>query len=108
MYISFVSQADILCEMSKRRANSLDFIILITGAVHEGKGNHLKQVLFETVRLLKNGGLLFVQGLPEILPSLGVYLDRYLRFKYWFAIESEIIEKTGLPSVHAAVLLFAK
>jgi site-specific DNA-methyltransferase (adenine-specific) len=60
------------------------------------------------VRVLRNGGLLFVQGLPEYLPELGVFLDSQLNFKYWIAIESEELETNGLPSVHGAVMLFSK
>jgi hypothetical protein len=61
------------------------------------------------VRVLKNGGLLFVQGRPDYLPELGVYLDQRLNFKYWIAIESTMQRRdSGLPSVHAAVLLFTK
>jgi len=53
--------------------------------------------------------LLFVQGRPDYLPELGVYLDQRLDFKYWIAIESTIqYRESGLPTVHAAVLLFTK
>lgn len=95
--------------------NSLDSIIVVTAALFKVEGldllnaNALKAYLDECVRALKNGGLLFVQGCPEYLPELGVYLDRYLNFKYWIAVESTIQHReSGLPSVHGAVLLFAK
>ena len=81
--------------------------------------DRLKAYLDECVRVLKHGGLLFVQGSPDYLPELGVYLDQRLNFKYWIAIESttqhrdqglpcEYFILQGLPSVHAAVLLFTK
>ncbi len=65
--------------------------------------------LAESVRALRDGGLLFVQGRPDYLPELGVYLDQRLNFKYWIAVESTMQQRGhGLPSVHAAVLLFTK
>jgi len=60
------------------------------------------------VRVLKEGGLLFVQGLPHVLPAAGVFLEKHLTFKYWFAIKSTPLEGRPLPSVHAGVLLFVK
>jgi site-specific DNA-methyltransferase (adenine-specific) len=60
------------------------------------------------VRVLKNGGIFFVQGIPKVLPELGVFLEKQLTFKYWFAVESTLVETTGLPSAHAAVMLFTK
>lgn len=60
-------------------------------------------------RVLKNGGLLFVQGLPRYLSKIGVFLDRLFNFKYWIAVESEVRQFTsGLPSSHVGVLLFVK
>jgi len=89
--------------------NSLNFIVIVTAALNPANSGELKAYLDECVRVLKNGGLLFVQGRPEYLPELGVYLDQYLNFKYWIAIESQLQHKgAGLPSVHAAVLLFTK
>jgi len=89
--------------------NSLDFIVIITAALNPADNGKLKAYLSECVRVLKNGGLLFVQGRPEYLPELGVYLDQHLTFKYWIAIESAIQHRDGgLPSAHAAVLLFTK
>ena len=64
---------------------------------------------------LKNGGLLFVYGLPQVLPFLAKYLNgseddghRYL-FKYWIALESR---KGGKKSVlgnrHLGLLMYLK
>ncbi len=89
--------------------HSLDFVVIITAALEWNEPGHLKTLLDECVRALKDGGLLFVQGRPEYLPELGVYLDQRLNFKYWIAIQSTLQPRAiGLPSVHAAVLLFAK
>ncbi|MFN3762963.1 MAG: DNA methyltransferase, partial [Anaerolineae bacterium] len=86
-------------------AESLDFVILAAGTDEAGRWI---PSLDAAVRALREGGLLFVQGIPETLPDIGVYLDRRLRFKYWIAVES--VPRLGgrLPSVHAAVLMFAK
>lgn len=89
--------------------NSLDFIVIITAAFGSVNIQKLKIYLDECMRVLKEGGVLFVQGRPEYLPELGIYLDCHLNFKYWIAIESTIQHReSGLPSVHAAVLLFTK
>lgn len=89
--------------------NSVNFIVVITAALDPTDSNRIKTYLDECVRVLKNGGLLFVQGRPDYLPELGVYLDQRLTFKYWIAIESAVQHKiSGLPSAHAAVLLFTK
>ncbi|MER3514227.1 MAG: hypothetical protein C4310_07420 [Chloroflexota bacterium] len=104
----------------------MDFIALITGADWGPKGiGQWTPYLDAAVRALREGGLLFVQGVPESLPELGVYLDRRLRFKYWIAIESALrpfaplracpecnegagLSGRGLPSAHAALSMFSK
>lgn len=92
---------------------SVDFA-LVTTVLDLGNIEGLKRILDECARVLKDGGLLFVHGCPEYLPTPGVYLDQLLEFKYWIAVESAprydraTIKIPGLPSVHAAVLLFAK
>lgn len=89
--------------------NSIDALVMITGAFISIDLTEIKACLDESIRALKVGGILFVQGGPAYLPELGVYLDQRLTFKYWIAIQS--IEKkftAGLPSTHAAVLLFVK
>lgn len=85
--------------------NSLDFVVLITGIdPSEQWFPHLEAA----VRALREGGILYVQGVPENLPDMGVYLDGRLRFKYWIAVESVPRPQTRLLSVHAAILLFTK
>lgn len=95
--------------LKQTKSNSLDFVIVVTAALNQAGRSEDMSCLDECVRVLKDGGVLFVQGRPEYLPALGVYLDKYLRFKYWIAIESEILDRDyGLPSAHAAILLFVK
>ncbi|MCS6907357.1 MAG: DNA methyltransferase [Anaerolineales bacterium] len=91
------------------KADSLDFILLMSAAIPNSLHQDLSAYLAEIVRVLKPGGLLFVHGLPETLPALGVALDRLLTFKYWIVIESSLRDKgKGLPTKHTAVLLFSK
>jgi len=95
--------------LSQTPDSSTDAIIMISGALNwrdtEKINNHLK----ECIRILKPGGLFFFQGLPNYLPEYGVFLDKYLTFKYWIAIKSILQNHSnGIPSVHAAILLFVK
>ncbi len=107
MTIIYPEKNDFVQILKDTPVNSLDFIVFITAAFDPLNIDKLKIYLSECIRVLKNGGLLFVQGRPDYLPELGVFLDQYLRFKYWIAIESTVQQrKIGLPSVHSAVLLF--
>lgn len=100
---------DLLITLEQSQTNSVDTIVLITGALEAGEINSIFNYLKESIRVLKKGGLLFVQGLPYNLPEIGVYLDKFLTFKYWIAIKSALYQPTaGLPSSHAAILLFTK
>ncbi len=108
MDISYVPQAKLLQHFERRTANSLEFILLVSGAFNYSNKQSLELIMHETIRVLKPGGILFVQGLPSELPELGVFFDKHLTFKYWISVESNKIEKTHIPSVHAAVLLFTK
>lgn len=108
MNIAYIEQSNLLTELSSREANSLEFVVLVTGALESQKKEAITPILQEAIRVLKKGGLLFVQGLPPILPQFGVYLEKELTFKYWFAVESTLIDNKPLPSVHGAVMLFTK
>lgn len=108
MNISYIQDIELLEELTRRDSNSLEFVILVTGALHMNDKQSLFSLLQEAVRVLKDGGLLFIQGVPGVLPELGVFLEKYLTFKYWFAVESTPLESRRLPSVHAAVMLFTK
>ncbi len=99
-----------LVDDAKRLASqSVDFALLVSGGLSEHSWKSIYSLLDELVRALKPGGLLFVQGLPSFLPSLGVYLDQKLDFKYWIALESKVSQfSSGLPSVHSGLLMFVK
>lgn len=108
--VKYLQGTQLLEELRGAHPGSVDFVVLITG---DGQSPaEIQQwipYLDAATQALREGGILFVQGVPESLPELGVYLDGRLRFKYWIAIESapRILE-SGLPSVHAAVLMFVK
>ncbi len=109
MAIEFPRAEELLSFLKRTPNGSVDAMVLITGALMPENLSRIILYLDESVRVLKKGGLLFVQGRPDYLPELGVYLDRHLKFKYWIAIKSLLQRPTaGLPSVHAAVLLFVK
>jgi len=102
--VQHLASAQLLSSLTGMPAGFLDFVILATGNDEAGRWI---PCLDAALRALREGGLLFVQGVPENLPDLGVYLDGRLRFKYWIAVESA--PRPGpLPSVHAAVLMFTK
>ncbi len=101
--------ANLLPSLRQTPTASLDLVVLITGAWPSPRLDELRAYLDECGRVLREGGLLFVQGRPDTLPELGVYLDQILRFRYWIAVESAHWRPTaGLPSVHAAILFFSK
>jgi site-specific DNA-methyltransferase (adenine-specific) len=109
MHIVYPDRENFGQTLNEAGDNSLNFIVIVTAALNPANTDGLKVYLDECVRVLKNGGLLFVQGRPDYLPELGVYLDQRLDFKYWIAIESAMQHRdSGLPSVHAVVLLFTK
>jgi site-specific DNA-methyltransferase (adenine-specific) len=109
MEISYPYRSEFAQELRNAKNGSLDLIVVITSALGPMGIDGLNAVLAECVRALKEGGLLFVHGQASLLPNLGVYLDRYLQFKYWVAIESTSQQSSkGLPSVHVGLLLFAK
>ena len=109
MHILCPSKASLYSTLRHLGSNSLDFIVLVSGAMKPEPAASSTPCLEECVRVLRDGGLLFVQGCPEYLPEIGVLLDGKLKFKYWIAVESTPrAKRTGLPTVHAAVLLFSK
>lgn len=107
--VEYLTRANLIQGLRQSPNDSADAVIIITGAVTPFNLDEIRQCLDESVRVLKNKGLLFIQGYPTYLPELGVYLDQRLTFKYWISIKSLEQRKTGgLPSVHATVLLFTK
>ncbi len=107
--IEYPTKEELLPLLKSTPDHSVDFILLVTGIFEQSEQSRLYDYLAECVRVLRNGGLLFLQGLPERLSQYGVYLDQRLRFKYWIAVESTLRYRgSGLPSVHAGILLFTK
>lgn len=108
MNLSYIEENKLEEYLDNQENNSLEFLFIATGALSNNSLEKNISLLETSLCVLKNGGLLFLQGVPDILPPLGVYLDQYLKFKYWFAVESLPVEKKHLRSVHAAVMLFVK
>ncbi|HQE93070.1 MAG TPA: DNA methyltransferase [Anaerolineae bacterium] len=109
MTLHYLENAALLPALQQTATATLDYIILISGAFDPANVHTRQAILKESVRALKKGGLLFVQGRPDVLPEMGVYLDCQLVFKYWIAVESEQNKPGhGLPSVHAGIVLFVK
>lgn len=107
--IQYADRRTLPLQLAKAETNSLDFVLLMTGLAGQTEPGEVRSVLAQCARVLKDGGLLYVQGNPDTLPGYGVYLDGLLTFKYWIAVESRIHRDTnGLPSVHAGILLFTK
>lgn len=103
--IRYLNEGALLADLASAPANSLHFVILAASA---DRAERWFPLLDAAIHALREGGLLFIQGLPETLPPIGVYLDRRLRFKYWIAVESAMRLRGRLPSVHAAILMFVK
>ncbi|MBP6963807.1 MAG: site-specific DNA-methyltransferase [Armatimonadetes bacterium] len=102
--IRYASRRSLMTDLRAVPDGSLDLIVLASEPLRD-----FRPYLDECVRALRKGGLLFVQGTPERLPEVGVYLDGRLRFRFWIAVESATRTSSGgLPSVHAGVLLFAR
>ncbi len=107
MYL--VEKSQLLDRLLSTPTNSLDFLILITGAEPSEDEQRWFPYLEAAIRALRDGGILFIQGIPQTLSRLGVYLDGRINFKYWIAVESQIRPREyGLPSAHAAILMFVK
>ncbi len=106
----FKSSDELLQALQGASSNSLDFILLSTGSGNPPLAwQEWVSYLDAAIPALKKGGILFIQGVPQTLAPLGAYLDGRLTFKYWIAIESAIQHREhGLPSAHAAVLMFVK
>ncbi|MBC7262292.1 MAG: hypothetical protein H5T63_09785, partial [Chloroflexi bacterium] len=107
--IIYAERDSLLDQLRSLSPGSLDFVLLISGALPRMNLDDWRPYFEEAIRVLAEGGLLFVQSIPSKLPELGIYLDRRLQFKYWIAIESAVrYAGHGLPSVHAAILMFTK
>ncbi len=105
--VRYADSQQLLGDLQTTPGNSLDFVLLITGT--QMCLQEWTPCLDAAIRALREGGVLFVQGVPRTLPAIGVYLDGQLRFKYWIAVESAMVEQShGLPSTHAGILMFVK
>lgn len=107
-FMNYSDKTNLLGHLRAVEDESLGFVVVSSGAFKPEEIEHLQACLLESVRVLRKNGLLFVQGTPDRLPSIGVWLERYLTFKYWIAIKSAIKRTSGLPTAHAGMLLFAK
>ncbi len=89
---------------------SADTIIVSGSHILETDGGEaFDEALGQCDRVLKPAGLLFVQGTPQNLPERILPLMESLQFKYWIVLESSVLAgASGLPTAHAAVVLFAK
>jgi len=74
-----------------------------------------KKYLDKIFKILKNGGLLFVYGLPKWLPYIGKYLESLknekskMIFKYWIAVSvDEKKECETLLKEHIGILFYLK
>lgn len=88
----------------------VDSIIVAGSHIFDTAGEGVfEKTLGECTRVLKKTGILFIQGTPQNLPGRIEPLTTSLHFKYWMAIESRILKnKAGLPTAHAAVVVFSK
>lgn len=109
MAIVYPKSRELISAIRGSEDNSLHFVVIVTAALDTSNIPLLKLHLVEAIRALRPGGLLFVQGRPDYLPELGVFLDGLMEFRYWIVIESTMKStRPGLPTVHAGLLLFNK
>jgi len=110
MKIRYLSDSTYRPALRSFADRSVDSIVVVgSHIVRAGGDEALKESLEQCARILRETGILFVQGTPYNLPGRIEPLMRSLHFKYWIAIESSICgQKTGLPTAHGAVILFSK
>lgn len=93
-----------------------DYSILnLNDETNSRKLRNTEHILDSGFRILKNGGLLFVYGLPKWLPHFAVFLDSLedensrMIFKYWIALDlDEKPRKETLPPAHMGLLMYLK
>jgi len=107
--------------------NSVDAVVISTEfdpneKSYQDIGNEYRIRLKETMntiqqgfQILKNGGLLFVYGLPKWLPFFGVFLDSLqnenskMMFKYWIALDIDARpQNETFPPAHTGLLMYLK
>ncbi len=68
----------------------------------------VKRWLTACAEALKEGGLLYVYGLPQWLPHFVEPLDGLLTFKYWIVVQTEVVGYSGLKPQHTGLALYVK
>lgn len=72
------------------------------------------ELIDNSISKLKDGGLIFIYGLPNYLSFFGEYLNNYkddfsYLFKYWISCELNISKSdNNLPSSHIGLLMYLK
>jgi site-specific DNA-methyltransferase (adenine-specific) len=115
-------------DLEKDELNSFDAVIINTSFSIEAFGSpsiiDLKSEFIKTTQslieksipLLKDGGLLFVYGLPNYLGVIGDFITNHKEedysylFKYWIACEFSIgkFNAKSIPSAHVGLLMYLK
>ncbi len=110
MNIRYLKDSIFLQALRSLHNHSIDSMIVAGSHILTTWGDKVfRETLDHCNRALKKTGILLLQGTPDNLPGRIEPLMRSLQFKYWIAIESSIIKgKPGLPTTHAAVVLFSK
>jgi len=67
MHIVYPDRENFSQTLKEADNNSFSFIVVVTTALNAVSTGSLKACLDECVRVLKHGGLLFVQGRPHYL-----------------------------------------
>lgn len=72
--------------------------------------NFLREVLDEAVRVLKEGGALYLYHLPKWAIKVGAALDGKLEFRHWIAVSMKngFVGRNVLYPAHYALLFFTK
>jgi len=65
MHIVYPDRENFGQTLKEADSSSLNFIVVVTAALNPANTDSLKACLDECVRVLKHGGLLFVQGRPD-------------------------------------------
>jgi len=110
MDVRYLKSSTYLRALRSLRDRSVDSIIVVGSHILRTSGDDaLKETLDECVRVLRDTGVLFIQGTPENLPGRIERLMGRLHFKYWIVVESSIARnQPGLLTAHAAVVMFSR
>lgn len=122
-----IVELDELDFLKSKQENQYDAVVLQTYFKTQDIGSKsiysaTERYIKETVKLidsccdnLKDGGLIFIYGLPNYLSFLGEYLstknqdDFTYLFKYWIACEFKSeLNKSALPTSHIGLLMYLK